>query len=211
MTLIHSLRQQRLLRSRQFGLARSAAIVSTLAILTLSACSDGPFFPAERHLTPGSPLAAVASQHRPFALTQSWEASGNDFTVPPCIASIPDPVRPGESMQIVISGLLHSSGTATHFGRYTADNYATHCTWNAQVGALDVGGPFRVIAASGDTVWGTYQAYATFSATGADFAGSMWIESGTGRFRGASGVSSMYTHDAPDGSGSGWGSGWIAY
>lgn len=211
MTRIHSSRQRLLPRSRRTALARSAAVVLIPATLALSGCSDGPFLPAERHLSPGSPRAAIASQHRPFAISQSWEASGNDFTVPPCIASIPDPARPGEWMQIVISGLLHSSGTATHFGRYTADNYASHCTWDAAVGALDVGGPFRVVAASGDTVWGSYQAYATFGATGSDFAGTMWIQSGTGRFRGASGVSSMYTHDAPDGSGTGWGSGWIAY
>lgn len=211
MRLIESSRQRLLSRSRGTALARFAAAVSALTILSLSACSDTPLSPAERHPAANSRATAVKLQHRPFQMSQTWDASGNDFTVPPCVAAMPDPAHPGSSIQIVISGLLHTTGTATHFGRYTADTYATQCTWNVQLGAVDVRGDIRTIAASGDTVWGTFQAYATFSATGADFAGIMTLQGGTGRFQGATGVASIYSHDEADGSGTGWGSGWIAY
>lgn len=203
---------QRLLPPRHVtALTRAVGAVSAFAILSLAACSDGPFIPPERQLVAGGPQAARTPEHRPFQISQSWEPSGNDWTVPPCVVEIPNPANPGTTMQIVISRLLHSSGTATHFGRYTADNYATDCTWDAGVGAIDVGGWVRAVVASGDTVWGSWQSYATFGGTGADFDGIMWLEGGTGRFRGATGMASMHTHDEPDGSGSGSGSGWIAY
>ena len=211
MRLIQSFRQRLLSRARGTALARLGATVSALAILSLPACSDTPLIPAQRQPAANSRPTAVKLQHRPFEMSQTWDAGGNDFTVPPCVAAMPDPAHPGSSIQIVISGLLHTTGTATHFGRYTADTYATQCTWNAQLGAVDVGGDIRTVAASGDTVWGTFQAHATFSATGADFAGIMTLQGGTGRFQGATGVASIYSHDEPDGSGTGWGSGWIAY
>ena len=211
MRLIHSSRQGLPSRPRATTLARFAAAVSALAILSLWACSDTPFVPAERRLAANSRPTAVKLQHRPFEMSQSWDASGNDFTVPPCVVAIPDPAHPGSSIQFVFSGLLHTTGTATHFGRYAGDTYLTQCTWNAQVGAVDVSGTLRAVVASGDTVWGSYQAQVTFTATGADFAGIMSLEDGTGRFQGATGVASIYSHDEPDGSGSGWARGWIAY
>jgi hypothetical protein len=193
------------------ALTRAVVAASAFAILPLSACSDGPFIPTERHIVASGPRAAVAPQHRPFQISQSWDPSGNDWTVPPCVVEVPNPASPGTTVQIVISRLLHSSGTATHFGRYTADNYAVDCTWDASVGAIDVGGWVRAVVASGDTVWGTWQSYATFGGTGADFDGVMWLDGGTGRFLHATGMASIHSHDEPDGSGSGSGSGWIAY
>ncbi len=186
--------------------------VSAIAILSVAACSDGPFIPPQRQLVAGGPQAALRPQHRPFQISQSWDPSGNDWTVPPCYVEIPNPEIPGTTIQIPISRLLHSSGTATHFGRYTADNYATECAWNADAGVLHLFGWVRSVVASGDTVWGTWESDAAFvPAGGADFNGKMWVDSGTGRFRGASGYALMHTHDEPDGSGSGSGSGWIAY
>ena len=114
-------------------------------------------------------------------------------------------------MAIPISGVLHSSGTATHFGRYTADNSAKQCTWDADSGAIKVIGEFRARVANGDSVWGTTLAYARFTATGADFAGETWLTGGTGRFRAATGFANIYSRDEIDGSGTGWGSGWITY
>jgi hypothetical protein len=211
MRLIQSSRQRLLSRPHATTLGRVLATVCALAIVSFSACSDTPVSPAERRLAANSRSTAVKLQHRPFEMSQTWDASGNDFTVPPCVVAIPDPAHPGASIQIAISGVLHTTGTATHFGRYAADSYATQCAWNAQLGAVDVGGAIRAVVASGDSVWGTYQAHATFSATGADFAGTMSLQGGTGRFQAATGVASIYSHDEPDGSGSGWGSGWIAY
>lgn len=191
---------------------RGVQTLSLLAVLSLAACSDGGLFPTERHLAAGSARAAVVAQRRPFRISQSWTPGDNDFvSYPNCLVAIPNPTNPGTSMDIVISGLLHTSGTATHFGRYAADSYIDDCTWNAQLGKLDVHGHLDAVVASGDKVWGTYQAYVTFGVNGSDFAGTMSIDSGTGRFRGASGTSSLNSHDAPDGSGVGWGSGWIAY
>ena len=211
MRLIQSSRQRLPSPPRGTALVRLATALSALAIVSLSACSDTPLNPTERRFAANSRATAVKLQHRPFEMSQSWDASGNDFTVPPCVATIPDPAHPGSSIQFVFSGLLHTMGTATHFGRYAGDTYLTQCTWNAQAEAVDVSGTVRAVVASGDTVWGSFQAQVTFASTGADFAGTMWLAGGTGRFEAATGVASIYSHDEPDGSGSGWARGWIAY
>lgn len=191
---------------------RRVTTLSILALLAVTACSDNTLSPPLRQLAASRPNASAAAQPRPFKISQTWAPSDNDYEhYQNCEVTIPNPVIPGESIDLVISGLLHSSGTATHLGRYTADTYIDGCTWNAQAGALDITGHMVAMTANGETLSGALTAQATFGLNGSDFVGTMTIVGGTGRFAGASGSSSMNSHDAPDGSGVGWGSGWIVY
>lgn len=210
MTSIYSSRRQPTSSRRGVALAAALAAIVGGAILFVSACADVPSSPAQRQLTAGSARAVVAKNHLPFSMTQSWKPSDNDFTTT-CDAVVPDPAHPGSWLHIPISGLLHSSGTATHFGHYTAENTITECPWNSDSAAIQFRGDFRIRVANGDSVVGKLVGYARFTLTGSDFAGTLSLTGGTGRFQSATGVATLNSHDEPDGSGTGWGSGWISY
>lgn len=192
----------------------TTTMLCTLFGMSLAACYDdatAPLPPAQMDVAGAGPTAATSMQHRPLQFSQSWDASGNDYTNP-CIVQVPDPTTPGASIQVVFPGLARGSGTASHVGRHAVDIYWSSCIWDAEVGAIAVQGPSRLVAANGDTVWGTYEGYLYPSLSGGgDFVGSVRFTSGTGRFANVAGEATLYAHDEPDGSGWDWGSGWIAY
>jgi hypothetical protein len=189
-------------------------MLCTLAGLAPAACNDDTFAPlptAQMDVAEAGLQAAPSPQHRPFQYSQSWDASGIDFTNP-CIVQVPDPTTPGASIQIAFPGVARGSGTASHVGRHTVEIYWSSCTWDAEVGAIAVQGPTSIVAASGDILSGTYEGYWYLSPSGGgDFTGFVLFTSGTGRFANVTGEASLYAHDNSDGSGWDWGSGWIAY
>jgi len=194
------------------GTSGVTIMLGSFAALALAACGDDPIAPRpmDQMSRAAAALEAPAStQHRPFELSQWWEPSGIDYTNV-CVAEIPNPVVPGSSIAVPF-GTLHGSGTATHWGLHTFELRTTYCSWNAEAGALELRGPWEVVVANGDRAWGTYAALGMLGPAGGDFAGSVLIQGGTGRFEGAYGEASLTTHDEPDGSGWSRGSGWIVY
>jgi len=187
-------------------------LLGYVAALGLAACGEdavAPWPTAQMSRAEAALEVSPPEQHRPFEFSQWWEPSGIDYTNV-CVAEIPNPAAPGSSIPVPF-GTLHGSGTATHWGQHTYDLYTTYCAWNAEAGALDLRGPWQAVVANGDKVWGTYVALGMLGPTGGDFAGTVLIQGGTGRFQGAYGEASLNTHDEPDGSGWSRGSGWIVY
>ena len=81
----------------------------------------------------------------------------------------------------------HATGTVSHLG--LSHLYTTHVP-NLDTGALEQG-TFRMVAASGDEIRGTYEGSATYDAVRADLvhgAATFVISGGTGRFSNASGT-----------------------
>jgi hypothetical protein len=208
MRTIRSTLRRLLSLRRDTTLALPVALASALAFLSLSACTDELLSPTAGDLAQLRTADLVVQ--RPFEYSQAWDASGNDFTNP-CIVDIPDPAAPGGSVQLAFPGLTHGWGTATHWGRHSVDIYVDHCGWDAQAGAISIGGPAEIVVANGDTIRGTYGGYLVPSLAGADFTGALVLLGGTGRFQNVTGEASLYAHDELDGSGRDWGSGWIAY
>lgn len=208
---LRAFRQSPLKRRHGHSLLARTAFLSAAATLSLSACSHDVLSPAEVGLAQASVLASDATIRRPFKVRQQWDPSGNDFTNP-CIAQIPNPAVPGAFIEVPLPGVTHGWGTATHLGRHAVDIHTSSCVWDPGLGAIDVVGHWRLVVASGDTLWGTYEGdlYPMPNGT-AEFFGGLTINSGSGRFQNVSGEASFRAHDEPDGSGWDWGSGWIAY
>jgi len=81
----------------------------------------------------------------------------------------------------------HATGTMSHLG--LAHVYTTHVP-NLSTGALERG-TFRIVAANGDEIHGTYEGAATYDALREDLvhgAATFVISGGTGRFTGATGT-----------------------
>jgi hypothetical protein len=81
----------------------------------------------------------------------------------------------------------HATGTVSHLG--LAHLYTTHVP-NLDTGALEQG-TFKIVAANGDEIRGTYVGAATYDALRADLvhgAATFVISGGTGRFDGATGT-----------------------
>jgi len=81
----------------------------------------------------------------------------------------------------------HATGTMSHLG--LAHVYTTHVP-NFATGALEQG-TFRIVAANGDEIRGTYEGAATYDALREDLvhgAATFVISGGTGRFDGATGA-----------------------
>ncbi len=81
----------------------------------------------------------------------------------------------------------HATGTVSHLG--LAHVYTTHVP-NLVTGALEQG-TFRIVAANGDEIHGTYEGAGTYDEHRADLvhgAATFVISGGTGRFDGATGT-----------------------
>jgi hypothetical protein len=93
----------------------------------------------------------------------------------------------------------HATGTTSHLG--LAHVYTTHVP-NLATGALEQG-TFRIVAANGDEIHGTYEGAGTYDEHRADLvhgAATFVISGGTGRFEGATGsltASFLETLDDP--------------
>lgn len=208
---LQAFRQSPLTRRLGRSLLATTAAFSAASTLLLSACRHDALSPVEAGLAQGSVPAIHSLVQRPFEVRQQWDASGSDFTNA-CIAQVPNPAVPGAFIEVPLPGVTHGWGTATHLGRHAVDIHTSSCAWDPGLGAIHVVGSWRLLVASGDTLWGTYEGDLYPMSNGsAEFFGGLTIHSGSGRFQSVAGEASFRAHDEPNGSGWDWGSGWIAY
>ena len=149
-----------------------------LAALTLLLGCDGtsPVSPSPSASPGDNPIAASAG-------TRPWKESYHSTGTITVDARCPSPL------------LLESyrgGGTATHIGKYDIVN--SHCL-NPATGAL-TDGRFLKITASGDQLFGTYAGSASVIQPPAPIGifginGTITFTSGTGRFTGATGTTTM--------------------
>jgi hypothetical protein len=173
--------------------------IGTLAALTV-ACGgidQQPFNPA------GPTVSAAAVGASQQASTAAVQAAQGPRTVPRDVNGVLDGrfdftrMWGGEWWQFYSDS--HATGTVSHLG--LAHVYTTHVP-DLVTGALEQG-TFRIVAANGDEIHGTYEGAATYDEIRADLvhgAATFVISGGTGRFAGATGsftASFLETLDDP--------------
>jgi hypothetical protein len=169
---------------RRLGIGVLAAVVAAAA----AACGAEP-----QPLNPASPSvpAASAAASQPVAAASAVQASIEPRLVPRSVAGTLDGrfdfTRMWGSEWWQFYSDSHATGTVTHLG--LAHIYTTHIP-NLATGALEQG-TFRLVAANGDEIRGTYEGAASYDAERADLVhgeATFTVSGGTGRFAGATGT-----------------------
>jgi hypothetical protein len=156
-----------------------AAAIAVVALFAGCATDEGPNPAGPAALTPGGPATAVVQPADSGAKMVAREVSGTlggrfDFTA-----------MWGEAWWQFYSDST-CTGTVTHLGLSTLH---TRHVPNLETGALDQG-TFRIVAANGDEIRGTYEGQGAYDPERADLVhgtAAFVISGGTGRFEGATG------------------------
>ena len=147
----------------------------------------------QQPINPAGPSAsaAVVGATQPASASAGVQAATAPKTVPRDVSGVVDGrfdfTRTWGAEWWQFYSDSHATGTVTHLG--LSHLYTAHVP-NLDTGALEQG-TFRMVAASGDEIRGTYEGTATYDALRADLvhgAATFVISGGTGRFSSASGT-----------------------